>query len=476
MADRLPRRPVRPSIRRTALALALSAPLAAHATGQSDEADEPPPSPIESTEQAIDPDTRPPETSIATRLRQILEATDSFQDLAIDVDHGVVFLRGVALDVTRRDWASEVASRVTGVAAVVNDLDVAQPAYFDLGPARRSASRFARESVRALPLLVAGLVVVLLGVLAARGASAITTRWLTDRLESEILRATISRGLALVVFALAAYMGLEVAGLTGLAATVVGGTGLVGLAFGFAFSDIAENFLSGVLLSVQRPFRVGDTIEVDGYRGVVRRVSSHGTSLIDFDGNAIELSNTTVYKGAVRNFTSNPKTRIEFSVGVGYDMEARDAQAIVLEVVRASDLTLDEPEPIALVSELGASSVVIKVYSWIDGHRHSLLRVRSKLLREVLEALDRAGAPMPDEAREVVFPNEVPIRLLREGRDADVIAPMPPKDRPVSRAPEVADPEGDMANETEELERQARATEGQDAPDDLLTAEARPRA
>lgn len=431
--------------------------------------------PIESSEQSIDPQSAPPDRRIEQRLVEILDATDAFTNLRVEAEHGVVFLRGEAADAPRKEWASEVARRIEGVVAVVNDLTLEEPPYFDLGPARRSALRAVRDAVRALPMFVAGAALILLGAAASRAFARLLERLLAPRIASEILRASLRRGLTVVVFAFSVYFGLEVAGLTGLAATVVGGTGLIGLALGFAFRDIAENFLSGVLLSVQRPFRIGDTIEVDGYLGVVQRVSSHGTTLLDFDGNAIELSNTTAYKGAVRNYTRNPKTRIELSVGVGYDMPARAAQEIVLAEIRASEVVLDDPEPIALVTDLGDSSVGITVYFWIDGTKHSLLRVRSRMLRRVLEALEAAGAPMPDEAREVVFPHEVPVRIMdgtaaaergsaaprgdgsgARDRAPASEAPSPPKPRgPEPDAPSDADPEGGLESETVELQKQA---------------------
>lgn len=443
--------------------------------------------PIESSEQAIDPEAEPPDRRIEERLTEILDATDAFTGARVEAEHGVVFLTGVATDTSRKEWASEVARRIEGVVAVVNDLELREPPYFDLGPARRSALQFARDTARALPMFLVGLGVILLGAGASRAVARVVERIFAPRLSSEIVRASVRRGLALVVFAFSVYFGLEVAGLTGLAATVVGGTGLIGLALGFAFRDIAENFLSGLLLSVQRPFRIGDTIEVDGYLGIVQKVSSHGTTLLDFDGNAIELSNTTAYKGTVRNYTRNPKTRIELAVGVGYEMPARAAQEIVLAEIRASDVVLDDPEPIALVTELGNSSVVITVYFWIDGTRHSLLRVRSRMLRRVLEALEAAGAPMPDEAREVVFPSDVPVRILgrAEPEDAAEQAAAPPGEASSRRAdavapttaeppaePEPSDPEGGLESEAADLQKQAEESRlAGDAPG-LLEAEA----
>ena len=81
---------------------------------------------------------------------------------------------------------------------------------------------------------------------------------------------------------------------------------LIGLALGFAFRDIAENFLSSLLMSIHAPFRVGDLIEVDSTTGFVRKVTPRATVLATFDGSQVQIPNSTIYKGKIVNFTATP--------------------------------------------------------------------------------------------------------------------------------------------------------------------------
>ena len=118
------------------------------------------------------------------------------------------------------------------------------------------------------------------------------------------------RFISILIMLLGVYVFLRLAALTEFAVAVMSGTGLIGLILGFAFKDIAENFISSMLLSIQRPFKIDDVIEVDGRLGVVRKVTARATTLVDFDGNHIQIPNATVYKNVIKNFTANPKMRV----------------------------------------------------------------------------------------------------------------------------------------------------------------------
>jgi hypothetical protein len=167
------------------------------------------------------------------------------------------------------------------------------------------------------------------------------------------------------------YLVLRIAGLTQLALTVVGGTGLIGLVLGIAFRDITENFLASLFLSLQQPFREGDLVEVANVTGYVQRLTSRTTVLMTLDGNQVQVPNSTVFKSTIRNFTSNPNRRDDFIVGIGYDDSIPFAQEVALKVLAEHPAVLNEPEPLVLVENLGPSTVNLRVYFWLDGGRHS---------------------------------------------------------------------------------------------------------
>ena len=148
-----------------------------------------------------------------------------------------------------------------------------------------------RDFIRSLPTLGFGLLILALsagaGMLATRGARAFLLR----RISANLLRGVIASGVGVLVFLFGTYIVLRVCGLTQLALTVVGGTGLIGLAVGLAFRDITENFLASIVLSMQRPFETGDLLEVVGVTGYVQQLNVRSTILMTLDGNLVQIPN-----------------------------------------------------------------------------------------------------------------------------------------------------------------------------------------
>ncbi len=179
-----------------------------------------------------------------------------------------------------------------------------------------------------------------------------------------------------------------------------------------AFRDITENFLASIFLSMHRPFETGDLIEVSGVTGYVQQLNVRTTILMNLDGNLVQIPNATVYKSTLRNFTTNCNRREDFDVGIGYDDSINEAQEIARNVLANHPAVLNDPEPSVLVDSLGKATVNLRVYFWLNGREHSWLKVRSSVIRLVKRAFQQHGISMPDEAREVVFPQGIPVTVL----------------------------------------------------------------
>lgn len=229
---------------------------------------------------------------------------------------------------------------------------------------------------------------------------------------------------------------------------------------GIAFRDITENFLASIFLSIQRPFETGDLVEVSGVTGYVQQLNVRTTILMALDGNLVQIPNASVYKSNLRNFTTNSNRREYFDIGIGYDDSINEAQGIALQVLTDHPAVLSEPEPSVLAESLGKATVNLRVYFWVNGRKHSWLKVRSSVIRLVKRAFQTHGISMPDEAREVVFPQGIPITML-DGRPAGTpdarAMEQPPADSP-SEEPDVVSTkaEGGLQSEAGVLEEQAR--------------------
>jgi small conductance mechanosensitive channel len=454
----------RPILSWLVLACLLPAQVTAQEAGLTDPPEPPDPVEQQPVADAIRVGDVPTDAAIDARLERILNATDWFDSIAVSVDNGVVFLDGIAGEAAHKGWAGNLARNTEGVVAVVNELRIEEHSPWDLSPALRQIRELAAVLYRSLPLIVVALALFGVSWMVARLALRAASRLFGARVQSDLLRDVLARAVAALVFVLGAYVVLRVSGLTGLAVTIIGGTGLLGLAIGFAFRDIAENFLASILISIQRPFAMGDLIEVDGHTGYVRRVNTRATVVMTRDGNHVQVPNAIIYKNTITNFTANPRGREDFTVGIGYDDSIPEAQSIALAVLREHPAVLAEPEPLVLVEELGASTVNLRILFWLNIERYSHLKVRSAIIRLTKSAFDVNGISMPDEAREVIFPKGVPIRRF------EITPPAAPRQRgPSTRdTREANQAEGQLASDAPELEKQASESRLPEAGKNLL--------
>lgn len=274
-----------------------------------------------------------------------------------------------------------------------------------LSSAQSLLSQLWDSFVYRLPGLALGIVIMVAFILLAPHIAKVLVKPLTRTTTSPLLRSVIQRGVSLVLILLGIYLFLFLAGLTGFAIAVVSGTGVVGLILGFAFRDIAENFISSLLLTIQRPFRIGDIVQINDFTGIIQKVTARATTMVDFDGNHIQIPNATIYKGVIKNLTANPLMRGHFVIGVGYDADIQEAQQIAQEVIAQQDNVLSDPEPQTLIDELGSSTYNVKVYFWVDVEKTSVLKMASVLMRNITQAFLDANISMPDDARERIFPD-----------------------------------------------------------------------
>lgn len=403
---------------------------------------------------------------IADRLTNILTATTWFENPEVRVDEGVVFLRGRTLKDEYRTWAGDLARNTQDVVAVVNRIQVTQRSIWDLTPAWLELRTLGRETIQMLPLLGVAIVLMILTWFVASWSTTVSRSLFARKIHNRLLVGVFSRAIAIPVFLLGLYLALRVSGLTQMAATVLGGTGLVGLVLGIAFRDIAENFLASVLISVQRPFAIGDLIEVEGNKGIVQSVTARGTLLMTPDGNHIQIPNSSIYKSIIRNMTANPNLRCDFIIGIDYADSIAQAQEIILEELRKHEAVLPTPDPMVLVDELGASTVNLRVYFWIDGHKHSAMKVRSSVIRLCKLAVEDAGLTMPDESREVIFPKGVPVRMLES---ENIVQPQqPPAPAKNDDRSEATAAEDGLKSEHADLEEQSRKARNPESGNNLL--------
>lgn len=207
------------------------------------------------------------------------------------------------------------------------------------------------------------------------------------------LARTTARWLVLLVGVVVA---LELLDATAMVGAVLGTAGVLGVAIGFAFKDILENYIAGILMSIRQPFAPRDHVVIDGNEGVIVALNSRATILMTLDGNHLRLPNAIVFRGVTLNYTRNPSRRFQFEVGVGVEEDLLDAQKIGMDELQRIEGVMEQPPPRAFITALGDSNVQLRFHGWVDQRTHDFLLVKSEAIRRVKLALEAAGMDMPE--------------------------------------------------------------------------------
>ncbi len=262
------------------------------------------------------------------------------------------------------------------------------------------------QALQLLPLLGIALGVVALSTLVAR----IVTRgdWLFRWIRNRFLRDLVRHFTAIALIGLGVLVALELLDATSLVGAAIGAAGVVGIAVGFAFRDIMENYLAGLLLSMRRPFAPNDYIAIDGHEGRVVRLTSRATVLLTLEGNHLRIPNAKVFKAVLLNYTHNPQRQFDFIVEVGVTEDLVRAQELGVETLCNMDAVIAQPPPFGLIQELGASSVPIRFHAWVDQTSTDFFKARSEGIRLVKSAFDEANVEMPEPIYRVYLREAVP--------------------------------------------------------------------
>jgi small conductance mechanosensitive channel len=332
---------------------------------------------------------------IARELKARLSLIESLREVEVEVAAGVVVLRGALADDSRRELARRVAESVPGVIAVDDRLELDTALDRRIQPVMSTAIERLKRLGRSLPLLAVSLLVVYVFHLLGR----LLTAWRRPfrRLDGNpFLRDLLQRALHVAIVVAGILVALDLLGATTVVGAVVGAAGLAGLALGFAFRDLAENYIASILLSLRQPFAPNDHVVIDGHEGRVAALNSRATILITLDGNHLRLANALVFKAVILNYTRNPTRRFEFELGVGSQEDLAAAQLLAMEAMRATPGVIAQPEPRALIQAVADSSVTLRCLAWVDQRQASVGKVRSEAILAVKRALEAAGMDLPE--------------------------------------------------------------------------------
>lgn len=259
------------------------------------------------------------------------------------------------------------------------------------------------QAVLLLPNFLVGVVVVVVFWLLAKLMKKAADRLLDPILPTQIARLLASVGY-LAMLTAGVFVALGVLGLNKTVTSLLAGAGILGLAIGFAFQDIAANFMSGILLALRRPFVLGELIEANGFFGTVQKISLRSTEIRSPQGQLVLVPNRQVFENPIVNYSRSGERRVDLAVGVAYGDDLEKARRVAVAAVEGIE-TRQADRPVELFyEEFGDSSINFVVRFWIDfARQREYLAARSEAIERLKTAFDEAGITIPFPIRTLDF-------------------------------------------------------------------------
>lgn len=201
------------------------------------------------------------------------------------------------------------------------------------------------------------------------------------------------------------FVSLDILDLDKTVTSMLAGLGILGLALGFAFQEIASNFISGIILSINKPFTIGDIIEVEGNTGTVEFVSLRTTNIRTFQGQKILIPNKTIFQNAITNYTENGKRRVDLEVGVSYGDDLEKVQKVTLEAINSLDDILKDEGIHFYFTDYGDSSINFVLMFWTEyKKKHSeYMEAKHRAIMAINKAFNANDISIPFPIRTLDF-------------------------------------------------------------------------
>jgi len=275
---------------------------------------------------------------------------------------------------------------------------------FDLTAALQSLRGMAYGFVQQLPYIAIALLVFALFYVAARltrrGIRNLSERRKRHRNVGLVLGRLAEGGLMLVGVLVALVIAIP----SFKPAQLIQILGISSVAIGFAFRDILQNFLAGILILLTEPFRLGDQIVVGSFEGTVEEIETRATLIRTYDGRRVVIPNSNLFTQSVTVNTAYETRRLQYDIGIGYGDDIAHAQAVIVGALGGVHGVLQDPAPEALVVDLAGSSVNIRARWWINPPlRTDVVQSMDEALHAIKDALTAAGVDLPFPTRQILF-------------------------------------------------------------------------
>jgi len=265
-----------------------------------------------------------------------------------------------------------------------------------------TANELVMSFVERIPYFVAAIIVIVIFWLLSLLFKKVVRKILGSRSRHQNLVKVFQRiGGALIFFI--GFMIAMVVAIPGFTpAKLIGALGIGSVAIGFAFKDIFQNLLSGILLLISEPFRIGDQIVSGDYEGTVEDIKIRATTIKTYDGRQVVIPNSDLYTSALTVNTAYKQRRLQVEVGIGYEDDIEEAKAEIIQALKKADTVSVKADPSIIATGFGGSSMDLTVRWFIeDGTQANKVASIHQVIVEIKKALDAADINIPFPIRTI---------------------------------------------------------------------------
>lgn len=255
-----------------------------------------------------------------------------------------------------------------------------------------------------LPNIVLALIVFAIFFFVARAIKRVVRNLTRDRREARNLGMVLGRLAQGTTILVGLFIALSIVIPSLKANDLVQLLGISGVAIGFAFRDILQNFLAGILILLTEPFQIDDQIVFKDFEGTVENIQTRATTIRTYDGRRIVIPNSELFTNSVTVNTAFENRRLEYDVGIGYGDDIDEARRLILEAMHGTEGVLENPAPDAIVVELAGSAINIRARWWIQPPRRAdVLDLQDRVLTNIKNKLTANGIDLPFPTRQILF-------------------------------------------------------------------------
>ncbi len=259
-------------------------------------------------------------------------------------------------------------------------------------------------AVKSLPNIVAAFLIMAIFIVVAKLVRKSSERFAPSLSDNEAATQLLATSSYIFIILVGIFVSLGILKLDKTVTSLLAGAGVIGLALGFAFQEIASNFVSGVFIAFRRPYKLGDIVDIDGFNGQVTNISLRTSSITTFQGLEVLVPNKYMFTKPFTNFTTTPKRRLDIDVGVSYGDDLTRVEEIVKHALENINGRL-RSEPIEVYfTEFGSSSINFQTRIWIEypGDKN-FAKARHQSIIAIKEAFDKNKISIPFPIRTLDF-------------------------------------------------------------------------